>query len=175
MALRDIVLFGEPVLRVKADKVESFDDDLSRLVDDMIETMEVAEGIGLAAPQVGKSLALCVVNNYLIDDDAEPKAYINPEVCATEGSVEVEEGCLSIPDIREDVTRPEKIEIKYFDLEGKEHTETCDGMLARVLQHEIDHLNGVLFIDRISSIKRQLLAKRLKQIALEAKNQNSPN
>lgn len=165
MALRNIVLYGHPVLRIKTQPVNGFDVGLKSLVEDMIETMYEAEGIGLAAPQVGESLSLCVVNNGLIEDGAEPKAYVNPVILEESGSCAIEEGCLSIPDIREDVVRPEFIQIKYTDLDGIEHEEKCDGMLARVLQHEIDHLNGVLFVDRISSIRRQLLEKRLKGIA----------
>ncbi len=165
MALREIVLYGNPALRIKARTVDEIDDDLRQLVQDMVETMDAAEGIGLAAPQVAESLALCVVNNGLIDEDAEPQAYINPEIIHADGEIEVEEGCLSIPDVREDVRRPETIKVRYLDIDGKQQEEECGGMLARVLQHEIDHLNGVLFVDRISSIKRQLLQKRLKLIA----------
>ena len=137
----------------------------------MIETMEVAEGIGLAAPQIAKSMALLVVNSGLIEEDAPPKVYINPVILAEEGTLSMEEGCLSIPDIREDVRRPEEIKIKYQDLDGAQHEEECTGMLARVLQHEIDHLNGVLFVDRISQIKRQLLSKKLKEIAAQSKEE----
>jgi peptide deformylase len=97
--------------------------------------------------------------------------YINPVILAEEGTFSMEEGCLSIPDIREDVVRPEKIKIKYQDLDGLEHEEECSGMLARVLQHEVDHLNGVLFIDRISQIKRKLLSKKLKAIVAQSKEE----
>ncbi len=169
MALLPIVKFGHPVLRMPTKAVESIDDNLRTLVEDMIETMDAAEGIGLAAPQVDQPLALLVVNNGLIDEGEEARAYINPVIYEEEGSTTVEEGCLSIPDIREDVTRPETIRLKYQDLSGVEHDESCSGMLARVLQHEVDHLNGVLFVDRISPVKRQLLAKRLKKLALESK------
>ncbi len=168
MAIRRIVIYGAPVLRQKAAPISEVDDSVRTLAEDMIETMFAAEGIGLAAPQVGESVALCVVNMGLIVDQAEPKAFVNPEILSSDGSVSMEEGCLSIPDIREDVTRPERIVVRYTDLGGVTREEACDGMLARVLQHEIDHLNGVLFIDRISPVKRKLLAKRLKKLAAEA-------
>ncbi len=163
--MRNILIYGHPVLRMKARPVEQIDDDIRDLAEEMIETMEVADGIGLAAPQVGESLSLCVVNMALIEDGAAARVFVNPEILDTEGSCTMEEGCLSIPDIREDVERPEKIRLRYQDLDGHEFEETCDGMLARVLQHEIDHLNGVLFVDRISPIRRKLLSKRLKKLA----------
>lgn len=165
MALREIILYGHPTLRLQSKPVSAIDDSVRELVGDMIETMIEAEGIGLAAPQVNVPISLCVVQNGLIEEGADPKAYINPVILEDEGESTVEEGCLSIPDIREDVSRPEKIKVKYLDIHGQEQVEECDDMLARVLQHEIDHLNGVLFVDRISSIKRKLLAKKLKKIA----------
>lgn len=167
MAAREILLFGSPVLRIQAKAVEVINDAVRALVDDMIDTMEEAEGIGLAAPQIGESLALCVVNNGLIEEGSEPRAYINPVIYEEMGSEVMEEGCLSIPDIREEISRPETIRLKYLDIEGAEHDELCSAMLARVLQHEIDHLNGILFVDHLSTIKRKLLDKRLKKIAAE--------
>jgi peptide deformylase len=165
MATRDILIYGDPILRAKANAVETIDDSTRELVQDMIETMKEAEGIGLAAPQVGVQMSVCVVNLDFIDEGSPAKAFVNPVIMGSEGSSEVEEGCLSIPDIRENVTRPEKIVVRYKDLDGNEHEEACDSMLARVLQHEIDHLNGILFIDHLSPIKRSLLAKKLKALA----------
>jgi len=152
-------------LRRKTSDVEEIDHKIRAFVDDMIETMYDADGIGLAAPQVGEVLSICVIDNGLIDDEMSAKAYINPHIYDDEGSVVMEEGCLSIPDIREDVTRPEIIRLTYLDIDGVEHDEKCDGMLARVLQHEIDHLNGVLFVDRIGPVRRKLIDKRLKKLA----------
>lgn len=171
MALRYIVKYGHPALRMKARRIEKIDDSIRYLAEDMIKTMEASEGIGLAAPQIAESIALLVVNSPLIEEDAPPKAYVNPAILAEEGTLNMEEGCLSIPDIREDVVRPEKIKIKYRDLNGVQHEEECNGMLARVLQHEVDHLNGVLFVDRISQIKRKLLSKKLKAIAARGKEE----
>jgi len=122
-------------------------------------------------PQIAESITLLVINSGLIEEDAPPKAYINPVILAEEGAFSMEEGCLSLPDIREDVVRHEKIKIKYQDMVGLEHEEECNGMLARVLQHEVDHLNGVLFIDRISQIKRKLLSKKLKAIVAQSKEE----
>lgn len=171
MAVREIIKYGHPVLRMKAKPVEKIDDTINILVEDMIDTMIAAEGIGLAATQVAELVSVCIVNMGLIKEGTSPKAFINPEILKVEGSCVMEEGCLSIPDIREKVTRPEKIRVKYLDLGGVAHEEDCDGMLARVLQHEIDHLNGVLFIDRISPMKRKLLSKKLKKIAEGSKTQ----
>ena len=173
MALRYIVKYGHPALRMKARQIETISASIRELAEDMIETMEVAEGIGLAAPQIAESKTLLVINAGLIEEDVPAKVYINPVILAEAGSISMEEGCLSIPDIREDVIRPEMIKIKYLDLEGGQHEEECNGMLARVLQHEVDHLNGLLFVDRISQIKRKLLSKKLKAIATHSKEETA--
>lgn len=173
MSVRKIIIYGHPILRMKAKQVEAIDANLRELVDDMIETMQDADGIGLAANQVAEPLAVCVVNESLIEEGAPAKAYINPVILEDEGIATMEEGCLSIPDFREDVVRPEKIKIQYQDLDGRKHVEECTGMRARVLQHEVDHLNGVLFVDRISPIKRKLLSKRLKKLATESKSESN--
>ena len=173
MALRYIVKYGHPALRMKARQIETISASIRELAEDMIETMEVAEGIGLAAPQIAESKTLLVINAGLIEEDVPAKVYINPVILAEAGSISMEEGCLSIPDIREDVIRPEMIKIKYLDLEGGQHEEECNGMLARVLQHEVDHLNGLLFVDRISQIKRKLLSKKLKALAAQSKEETA--
>ena len=173
MALRYIVKYGHPALRMKARQIETISGSIRELAEDMIETMEVAEGIGLAAPQIAESKTLLVINAGLIEEDAPAKVYINPVILAEAGSISMEEGCLSIPDIREDVIRPEMIKIKYIDVEGGHHEEECNGMLARVLQHEVDHLQGLLFVDRISQIKRKLLSKKLKAIAAQSKEETA--
>ena len=160
-----VIKYGNPILRMKADRIEKIDDSIRELVDDMILTMQWEAGIGLAAPQVAQSIALLVVDHSLIYEDGVPTAYINPEILASEGETVMEEGCLSIPDIREEVKRPEIITIRYQNVEGDIKEERLDGLLARVLQHEIDHLKGVLFVDKISPLKKQLLKKELKTIA----------
>jgi peptide deformylase len=133
--------------------------------------MQTAKGIGLAANQIGLTHALCVVDIGLIKENegAPPQAFVNPVVLQELGKdVPYEEGCLSIPDINEEVIRKERVLVRYQDLSGATHEQECDGMLARVLQHEIDHLNGVFFVDRLSALKRRLLNKKLKAIADEA-------
>jgi peptide deformylase len=170
MAAREIVTYGHPILRMKAQPVKKIDGAIQQLVDDMIDTMYAADGIGLAAPQVGKSISVCIVNMGLMVEGEAPKAFINPEILDEQGVFTMEEGCLSIPEIRDEVTRAENIRVRYRDIDGVEHEEEVGEMLARVLQHEIDHLNGVLFIDRLTPIRRKLLAKRLKAIAAESKS-----
>lgn len=172
MALLAIRKYGDPVLRLKAKPIELFDDELAQFVEDMIETMQAAEGIGLAAPQVGVSKALCVVDVGLIEEGKKPQAYINPEIVDEFGEkTTLEEGCLSIPGVNEEVTRIEGIRLRYQDLHGKSHEMQCTGMLARVLQHEIDHLHGIFFTDRLGPMKRKLLAKKLRAIAREAQQE----
>lgn len=171
MAVRYIVKYGHPYLRMTAKPINEINDSIRELVDDMIETMYFAEGVGLAAPQVAESIALCVVDMGRIVEGASPKVFINPMILHHEGSSAMEEGCLSIPGIQEEVTRADLIRVKCQDLFGKEYEETYEGLLARVLQHEIDHINGVLFVDRISPIKRKLLTKKLKKIAEESKSE----
>ena len=162
-----VVRYGNPILREKAEPVDVIDDPLKDLVTGMIEAMRVNGGIGLAAPQVAVSRSLFVIDMSLIEDDGVPMAVINPKIIEKEGEVAFEEGCLCIPDIREEVMRPEGITVTYQDIHGEHHEEQIDGLKARVFQHEIDHLNGVLFIDRIGPMKRRLLDKQLKTIAEE--------
>jgi len=169
MAVLPIRKYGDPILRKKAIKVESFDDSLQQAAADMIETMQAAKGVGLAANQIGLMHALCVIDVGLINEGAPPQAFVNPVIVQAMGKeVAYEEGCLSIPEINEDVMRKERIRIRYQDLAGALHEQECDGLLARVLQHEVDHLSGVFFVDRLSALKRKLLSKKLKAIAEEA-------
>jgi peptide deformylase len=130
----------------------------------MIETMQAADGIGLAAPQVAKSVALIVVDLGLIEQNAKPVAFLNPEIYAEIGSVTIEEGCLSVPEIREEVTRAERIQLRYQPIDGEEIETWLEGLAARVVLHEIDHLNGVFFVDRIGALKKRLINKELKNI-----------
>ncbi len=156
-----------PVLRNKTKEITNIDQTIIELVENMFETMDYAEGIGLAANQVGQPLSLLVVNDIYQDGKLifKKKAYINPVVINFSEETDVfNEGCLSLPELREDVVRPSSIEIKYFDIDAIEHIEEVDGLLARVLQHEIDHLNGILFFERVSPIKRTLLQNKIKKI-----------
>lgn len=169
MAVLRIRKYGDPILRQKARTVEKFDDKLRKSAADMIETMQAASGIGLAANQVGFAEALCVVDVGLVDNAAKPQAFVNPVILETGGNiVPHEEGCLSIPDVTDEVDRPERIRIQFHDLEGAPHEQEFEGMVARVLQHEIDHLNGVFFVDRLSPLRRRFHNKKLKEIAAQA-------
>ena len=169
MAILPIYTYEQPVLRKKAKPVraEAVDrEQLRNLVRDMFETMHNANGIGLAANQVGSLHRVVVIDVSEMEETKgmAPFTLLNPVVVSEEGATTVEEGCLSIPDIREDVERPERVLIRFKDPDFSEREIECDGILARVLQHEIDHLNGVLFIDRISAEARKLLRGRLNKI-----------
>jgi peptide deformylase len=167
MSTLPIYLYGNDVLKKKAKEVTEITDADIKLVKDMFETMHESNGIGLAANQVGELKQILVVDISDMKDGegTKPMAVINPEIVDEEGEWEMEEGCLSIPDVREKVLRAEKIRLKYNDINMNDCEVEADGMLARVLLHEIDHLNGVLFIDHLTSTKRTLLRSRLKKIS----------
>jgi len=164
MAIIPIIKIGHPTLRKVAQPVSDFDDELNSLAENMIETMRLGEGIGLAAPQVNISKRMFVIDLKLIDENLEAKAYINPKILSTEGSESFEEGCLSIPGIRAEVIRPVKIEVQYQTISGEQTTEELYGLTARVFQHEFDHLEGILFIDKIAPLKKKLLEPKLKEL-----------
>jgi peptide deformylase len=180
-----IVHYNRPVLRQKGAKVETFDAALATLVQDMIDTMHEERGIGLAAQQVGHAIQLCVLDLRQADKDFDweldsahppleifmPFAMINPVVTAVPGTKKCsyEEGCLSFPEIRGDVIRPDEIVAHYQDQFGISHVIRCNGLLSRCIQHELDHLNGTLFIDRMEKSVRQPLDKAIKQLAQETR------
>jgi len=164
MAELPIIKLGHPTLRKVAKPVEEFDDSLKRLVDNMIETMRVNEGIGLAAPQLNLLDRLFVIDKKLINEEWEAQVYINPKILSTEGSDLFEEGCLSIPGIRAEVERSFKIKVSYQTVQGEEIIEQLEGLHARVFQHEYDHLEGVLFIDRLPILTRKLLEPQIKDL-----------
>ncbi len=168
-----IIKYGNPILRMKSKAVTKIDDELRNTINDMIIVMQEGEGIGLAAPQVAVSKSFFVIDNSLIEENGEPEAIINPEILSSSGESVVEEGCLSVPDIREEVKRPEFIRVKYQDVQGNIHEKDLDGLKARVFQHEIDHLHGIFFVDRIGAMKRKLLQKQLRQIAEEEMVENA--
>jgi peptide deformylase len=159
-----IVKFPDPILQRPTEPVTAFDDDLRRLVDDMFESMYVAHGIGLAAPQIGIPKRLTVIDLSFQKNPEEKIALINPEVVFKEGKIYEEEGCLSLPDIREKVARAAKVRIRAQDLEGKWFERDADDLLARAFQHEIDHLDGVLFIFRISALKRDFVLRKIRKL-----------
>ncbi|MCX6640205.1 MAG: peptide deformylase [bacterium] len=165
MTADEIRIYGDPVLRKKADPVVIFDDELKETAEGMYMAMLEADGIGLAAPQVNISKAFLVIGMPKEDDEIERLFFANPEMLETGGETSYKEGCLSVPEISEEILRPEWIKLKYQDIEGNEQILETDGLLARVLQHEIDHLNGILFVDRVSPIRKALLKRALKKLA----------
>ena len=170
-----VVAIGDPVLKKVADKIDKNYEGLSQLIEDMFETMYNASGVGLAAPQIGKSIRLFVVDATPFADDEEEgtemlkgfkKVFINPEISNEKGEEwGFNEGCLSIPGIREEVFRKEKLTIKYWDENFKEHKESYDGYAARIIQHEYDHIEGKLFTDLISPLRKRLLKRKLEEIS----------
>ena len=160
-------IYGDPVLRKSTDSVTEFDNNLSDIVHNMIEAMYEGNGIGLAAPQVGISKKIIVIDTSFGENADSALHLINPEIIETKGECLLEEGCLSIPGVYEEIVRPEKILVTYFDSDGNEQKIDADGLLSRVIQHEMDHLDGILFVDRLSTVKRNLLAKTLRTFAKE--------
>lgn len=165
-----IVVYGDPVLRQRAKDIAA-GTDVKQLVADMFETMHAASGIGLAAPQIGKSMRLFVVDAAALEED-EPgmmdfkKVFINPMMLEELGTPwEFEEGCLSIPNIREKISRKEKLKVRYYDEDWNLHEEEFDGMRARIIQHEYDHIEGKLFLDYLTPLKKRLLKGRLADIS----------
>ncbi|HEY8257509.1 MAG TPA: peptide deformylase [Gemmatimonadales bacterium] len=155
MSLLSLHLLGSPVLRQRSTEVSSVDEEVRRLVLDMFETMDAAKGVGLAANQVGVSRRVAV-----IDADGDRFTMIDPVILEAEGSATAEEGCLSIPEIYGDVTRPERVVLEALDEHGNRYRRDASGLKARAIQHEIDHLDGILFLDHLSLIKRQMLLSR---------------
>lgn len=168
MALLPIRIYPDPVLREVCPPVERFDDQLRRLSADMIDTMRAAPGVGLAAPQVGVPLRLCVLDPSAGNDPAAVRVLVNPELLDSEGVENEEEGCLSIPGFVERVERPGRVTVRGLDLDGGEILLAADGILARVVCHEIDHLNGVLFVDRLRGLRRDRARRALRRIAEDA-------
>ncbi|MFM8739595.1 MAG: peptide deformylase [Cytophagales bacterium] len=165
-----IVMYGDPVLRKKAREVEKDEMDVKAFAQDMFETMTAANGIGLAAPQIGKSIRFFVIDASVLEEQPElknfKKVFVNPIILKEEGKEwGFEEGCLSIPNIREHVDRKEKLRIKYFDEEWVAHEEEYDGMKARIIQHEYDHIEGKLFIDYLTPLKKKMLKGKLTDIS----------
>ncbi len=173
MSIREIVTMGDPVLRAEAQEVTDFDDDLRTLVRDMFETMYHADGIGLAAPQIGLSKRVIVVDLRRREEDedgTEPErvALVNPRIVwSSDDTAKQSEGCLSIPGLEEVVERPVSVRVEGMDPEGAEVVLEADELFARALQHEIDHLDGVLFLDRVSPLKRRMLLKKWRKLEAE--------
>ncbi|MGA7931664.1 MAG: peptide deformylase [Candidatus Sulfotelmatobacter sp.] len=159
-----IIKFGNPVLEKPAEKVSVFDEELKQLVDDMFESMYAAHGVGLAAPQIGIPLRIAVIDVTFKEDPGAKLVLINPEIIHKEGRHTQSEGCLSIPDFRENVNRAKVVTIRAQDLDGKVFENTADDLLARAFQHETDHLNGKLYISHISALKRDLIKRKIRKL-----------
>lgn len=161
MTIKPLIILPDPVLRQVSKPVETVDSGLLKLADDMFETMYDAPGIGLAAIQVGEPLRMLVIDVAKEDEGRKPQLFINPQIVASSDTRSTyEEGCLSIPGYYAEVERPAEIKVSYIDRDGKQQTIDADGLLSTCLQHEIDHLDGVLFIDHISRLKRDMVVKK---------------
>jgi peptide deformylase len=158
MSLLPLHLLGSPALRQRSAELAAVDDDVRRLIDDMFETMEAARGVGLAANQVGVARRVAV-----IDADGTRFAMVNPVIVEAEGRATVEEGCLSIPEVFGDVTRPERVVLEALDRDGQPFRLAAEGLTARAIQHELDHLDGILFLDHLGLMKRKVLLARWKR------------
>lgn len=166
-----IYIYGNPVLRKEAQDIDKDFPELPQLIENMFETLTASDGVGLAAPQIGKDIRVVVIDLDVLSDDLPEykgfrKAYINPHILEYDDSKtkSMEEGCLSLPGIHENVVRPLRIRVKYQDADFTEHEEWVEGYLARVMQHEFDHLDGKMFVDRISPMRKQLIRNKLKSL-----------
>lgn len=165
MAERPIVIYGDPVLREVTHPVGEIDREVKDLVSDMVDTLKRARGLGLAASQVGAARRLFIVDLTAIDVNGSLKVFINPEIVETEGEIEMEEGCLSFPDMYLKITRPERVKVRATDLEGNRFEMSADGVTARAILHEYDHTQGKLFVDYLSPLARTLIRGRLRKLA----------
>ena len=166
MSIKPLIILPDPILRQVSKPVERVDAALRKLADDMLATMYDAPGIGLAAIQIGEPLRMLVIDLAKEDETPAPQVFINPEVLDSSDARSIyEEGCLSIPDYYAEVERPASVRVKYLDRDGKLQEMEAEGLMATCLQHEIDHLNGVLFIDHISKLKRDMVVKKFKKLA----------
>jgi peptide deformylase len=159
-----IVVYGDPVLERPAEPVTEFNDELKKLVDDMFESMYAAHGVGLAAPQIGIAKRIAVIDTTFKEDPNAKLVLVNPEIIGREGRQNGQEGCLSLPDFRENVARANIVTVRAQDVEGNWFEKTGDDLLARAFLHEIDHLNGRLFISHVSGLKRDLIKRKIKKL-----------
>ncbi|WP_411287275.1 peptide deformylase [Phenylobacterium sp.] len=169
MALREILVVPHPVLKTISAPVAAVDDDLRALMDDMLETMYAAPGIGLAAVQVGVAKRVIVMDLARPEEPKAPRFYINPEILwASDETAPYEEGCLSVPEIYDEVERPSRVKLRYLNYQGEQVEEDAEGLFAVCIQHEMDHLEGVLFIDHLSRLKREQAVKKVRKQAKAA-------
>ena len=159
-----IVKYGNPVLEKLSETVTVFDDELQKLIEDMFESMYAAHGVGLAAPQIGIGRRIAVIDVTFKEDPKAKLVLINPEIIHAEGKHTQSEGCLSIPEFRENVTRPDKVTVRAQDLQGQVFEKTGEELLARALLHETDHLNGKLYMSHLSALKRDLMKRKIRKL-----------
>ena len=175
MAIREILTVPDPRLKLKSEPVEAVDDALRALMDDMLETMYAAPGIGLAPIQVGVPKRVIVMDLAREGEDKQPRYVVNPEILwASEETQPYEEGCLSIPEIYDEVERPARVKLRYLNYHGEQIEEEAEGLYAVCIQHEMDHLEGVLFIDHLSRLKREKALQKLKKVKRAAEAQDQP-
>ncbi len=169
MAIREILTVPHPVLKQVSVNVDAVDDDLRALMDDMLETMYAAPGIGLAAVQIGVPKRVIVMDLAREGEPPQPRYYVNPEILwASDDTAPYEEGCLSVPEIFDEVERPSRVKLRYLNYQGEQVEEDAEGLFAVCIQHEMDHLNGVLFIDHLSRLKREQAVKKVKKLVRAA-------
>lgn len=169
MAIREILVVPHPILKQVSEPVERVDDELRALMDDMLETMYDAPGIGLAAIQVGVPKRVIVMDLARPDEDKQPRYFVNPEILwASEETLPYEEGCLSVPEYYDEVERPARVKLRYLNYQGEQVEEDAEGLFAVCIQHEMDHLEGVLFIDHLSRLKREQAVKKVKKMVKAA-------
>ena len=172
MAVMEVVYYGDPILRKKCSPVTDLEK-IEELISDMFDTMYEENGLGLAANQVGVDLNLFIIDISSVEDDEKTHVFINGEIIGSSGESWFEEGCLSIPDVRLNIKRPDTIQFKFQDVSRKEHLEEFDGLMARAIQHEVDHLNGVFIVDRVSQTAKMSVDKSLKDIKKNAIERSS--
>ncbi len=172
--VREILIWPHPLLKEKAVPVVSVDDSVRSLVEDMFETMYAADGVGLAAPQVGELQRVIVIDTSVAEDGAQPLALINPEILERTGTMQYREGCLSIPGEAEEVTRAARVRVRFLDRGGDPQEIEATGLTAVAIQHECDHLDGVVFVDYLSTLKRELIRKRMKRIKKDRAEEAAP-
>jgi peptide deformylase len=161
--VREILIWPDPLLKKKASAVAKVDDSVRKLIDDMFETMYAADGVGLAAPQIGVLKNVIVLDTRPRQPDSQPVAMVNPVIVEKVGTTLYTEGCLSIPGEAEEIERAAQVTVKFLDRDGQEQQLQCDGLLAIAVQHETEHLEGVLFVDHLSTLKREMIKKRMKR------------
>ena len=171
--VREILIWPDPLLKKRASPVARVDDSIRNLVNDMFETMYAADGVGLAAPQLGVLKNIIVLDTTPRQPESKPVAMINPEIVEKEGSTRYTEGCLSIPGEAEEVERAAKVKVRFLDVTGEPQTLVAEGLLAVAIQHETDHLIGTMFVDYLSTLKREMIKKRMKRLKAERAGQRA--